>query len=100
MTGKGKLKNKAKAADYLTKAFRQGGPINLQCALLDVIQAQGGYHKVAALGQMSEWQLKLMLWDDGECWKLLRFIRLLKSMGLDLVLVPTGSKAAISSERE
>jgi DNA-binding phage protein len=87
-----KLKDKAKAADYLTKAFRQDDPINLQCALLDVIQAQGGYHKVAKICQISEWQLKMMLWDDGECWKLLRFIKLLKSMGMDLVFVPTEKK--------
>jgi hypothetical protein len=34
----------------------------------------------------------MMLWDDGECWKLLRFIRLLKSMGMDVVLVPAERK--------
>jgi DNA-binding phage protein len=89
-----KLKDQSKAADYLTKAFNQGDPVNLQCALLDVIQAQGGYHKVAAMSQMSEWQLKMMLWDDGECWKVLRFMKLLKSMGMDLNLVPTDQKKA------
>jgi hypothetical protein len=35
---------------------------------------------------------KMMLWDDGECWKFLRFIKLLKSMGMDLVLVPGDKK--------
>lgn len=84
-----KLKNKAYAAEYLTKALNGGDPINLQCALSDVIKVRGGYHKMAAASQMNEWQLKLMLWDDGECWKLLRLVKLLKSMGMDVILSPT-----------
>jgi hypothetical protein len=42
---------------------------------------------VAARSGMSEWRLKLILWDDEEAWKLLRFYKLLKGMGLRLVVV-------------
>lgn len=80
------LKEGKGAARYLTKALQQGDPANLQGALLDVIKARGGYHKVAAASGMSEWRLKLILWDDEECWKLLRFGKLLEGMGLVLAV--------------
>ena len=82
-----KLKDSKETARYLTKALEQGDPANLQGALLDVIRARGGYHVVAARSGMSEWRLKLILWDDEEAWKLLRFYKLLKGMGLRLVVV-------------
>jgi len=82
-----KLKDPGHAARYLTKALEAGDPANLQGALLDVIQAQGGYHVVAAQGGLSEWRLKLMLWDDEEVYKLIRLAKLLKGMGMRLVIV-------------
>ena len=81
------LKEAKGAARHLTKALEQGDPANLQGALLDVIRAKGGYHVVASRSGMSEWRLKLILWDDEECWKLLRFWKLLNGMGLRLVIV-------------
>lgn len=86
------LKEAKGAARYLSRALRQGDPANLQGALLDVIRARGGYHKVAAQSQMSEWRLKLILWDDEECWKLLRFGKLLEGIGLVLVVRPGGKR--------
>lgn len=80
------LKEAKGAARYLTKALQQGDPANLQGALLDVIKARGGYHRVAAASGMSEWRLKLILWDDEECWKLLRLYKLLNGMGLTLLV--------------
>ena len=82
-----KLKDPGHAARYLTKALEVGDPANLQGALLDVIRAQGGYQQVAARSQLSEWRLKLMLWDEEECWKLIRLAKLLAGMGLRLVIV-------------
>jgi DNA-binding phage protein len=82
-----KLKDPGHAARYLTKALEVGDPANLQGALLDVIRAQGGYHQVAARAGVSEWRLKLMLWDEEECWKLIRLAKLLAGMGLRLVIV-------------
>lgn len=84
------LKEAKGAARYLTRAVRQGDPVNLQGALLDVIKARGGYHKVAQMSGMSEWRLKLILWDDEECWKLLRLAKLLDGMGLVLAVRPGG----------
>ncbi len=82
-----KLKDQGHAARYLTKALEYGDPANLQGALLDVIQARGGYHVVASKSGLSEWRLKLMLWDEEESWKLIRLAKLLKGMGLRLVIV-------------
>ena len=73
-----KLKDPTKAARYLSRALEGGDPAKLQGALLDVIRARGGYHKVAEASQMSEWRLKLILWDDEERLKLLRLYKLLK----------------------
>lgn len=81
-----RLKDPARAARHLNKAFEVGDPANLQGAMLDVIRSRGGYHVVAAQAQMSEWRLKLILWDDEEAWKLLRFHKLLAGMGLRLVV--------------
>lgn len=81
------LKDGKGAARYLTRALEKGDPANLQGALLDVIKARGGYHRVAAASGMSEWRLKLILWDDEECWKLIRLYKLLQGMGLRLVIV-------------
>ena len=88
------LKEAKGAARYLTRALEKGDPVNLQGALLDVIRARGGYHKVAAASGMSEWRLKLILWDDEECWKLIRLGKLLNGMGLRLAVRPDdkGSK--------
>jgi DNA-binding phage protein len=82
------LKESKGAARYLTKALEKGDPVNLQGALLDVIRAKGGYHRVASRSGMSEWRLKLILWDDEEAWKLLRFYKLLNGMGLRLAVRP------------
>ena len=82
-----KLKDPTKAARYLSRALEVGDPVNLQGALLDVIRARGGYHRVAAASQMSEWRLKLILWDDEECYKLVRLYKLLKGVGLRLLVV-------------
>lgn len=82
-----RLKDPARAARHLSKALEVGDPANLQGALLDVIRARGGYHKVAAASGMSEWRLKLILWDDEECWKLIRLYKLVAGMGLRLVTV-------------
>lgn len=81
-----RLKDPARAARHLNKALEVGDPANLQGALLDVIRARGGYHQVAAQAQMSEWRLKLILWDDEEAYKLIRLYRLLNGMGLRLVV--------------
>lgn len=82
-----KMKDPGHAARYLTKALEYGDPVNLQCGLLDVIRAQGGYHEVASKSGLSEWRLKLILFDEEECWKLIRLGKLLKGMGLRLVIV-------------
>ena len=87
-----KLEDPGHAARYLTKALEKGDPVNLQGALLDVIKARGGYHKVAAASGMSEWRLKLILWDDEECWKLIRLGKLLNGMGLRLAVRPDDKK--------
>ena len=80
------LKEAKGAARYLNRALRYGDPANLQDALLDVIRARGGYRKVAAQSQVSEWRLKLMLWDAEESWKLIRLGKLLNGMGLKLAV--------------
>jgi DNA-binding phage protein len=82
-----KLEDPGHAARYLTKALEKGDPANLQGGLLDVIRARGGYHRVASRSELSEWRLKLMLWDEEESWKLIRLTKLLKGMGLRLVIV-------------
>lgn len=82
------LKEAKGAARHLTRAVRQGDPVNLQGALLDVIRARGGYHRVASRSGMSEWRLKLILWDEEECWKLIRLGKLLNGMGLRLAVRP------------
>jgi DNA-binding phage protein len=82
-----KLEDPGHAARYLTKALEYGDPANLQCGLLDVIRARGGYQTVASKSGLSEWRLKLMLWDEEESWKLIRLTKLLKGMGLRLVIV-------------
>jgi DNA-binding phage protein len=87
-----KLKDPGHAGRYLTKALEVGDPANLQGALLDVIRARGGYHRVAAKAGVSEWRLKLMLWDEEECWKLIRLAKLLAGMGLRLVIVAVQTK--------
>lgn len=87
-----KLKHPKGAARYLTRALEKGDPANLQGALLDVIKARGGYHRVAAQSQMSEWRLKLILWDEEECWKLIRLGKLLNGMGLRLAVRPDDKK--------
>jgi DNA-binding phage protein len=82
-----KLKDPGHAARYLTKGLEYGDPANMQGGLLDVIRARGGYHVVAARSGLSEWRLKLMLWDEEESWKLIRLAKLLNGMGLRLVIV-------------
>lgn len=86
------LKEAKGAARYLTKALEQGDSANLQGTLLDVIRARGGYHVVASASGMSEWRLKLILWDDEECWKLIRLGKLLNGMGLRLAVRPDDKK--------
>jgi DNA-binding phage protein len=87
-----KFKNKAYAANFLTKALEISEPENLQFILLDVVKANGGYRQVADENGMNEWGLKLMLWNEEEYWKFLRLARLLKSMGLEITLTPTEKK--------
>ncbi|HEV2354648.1 MAG TPA: hypothetical protein VGR89_10410 [Puia sp.] len=82
-----RLKDPTKAARYLTRALEYGDPANLQGGLLDVIRARGGYHVVAAKSGLSEWRLKLILWDEEESWKLIRLEKLLNGMDLRLVIV-------------
>jgi DNA-binding phage protein len=82
------LKEAKGAARHLTRALEKGDPVNLQGALLDVIRARGGYHRVASRSGMSEWRLKLILWDEEECWKLIRLGKLLNGMGLRLAVRP------------
>ena len=82
------LKEAKGAAQHLTRALEKGDPANLQGALLDVIKARGGYHRVASRSGMSEWRLKLMLWDEEESWKLIRLGKLLNGMGLRLAVRP------------
>lgn len=85
-----RLKDPARAARHLTKALEVGDPANLQGAMLDVIRSRGGYHVVAAASGMSEWRLKLILWDDEEAYKLIRLYKLLNGMGLTLVVAVKG----------
>src|ERR1035441_18052 len=82
------LKEAKGAAQHLTRAFEKGDPANLQGALLDVIKARGGSPRVASRSGMSEWRLKLMLWDEEESWKLIRLGKLLNGMGLRLAVRP------------
>jgi DNA-binding phage protein len=84
------LKDPTKAARYLNRALEYGDPDNLRAAFLDLIRAKGGYHRVAAESGLSEWRIKLILWDDEESWKLLRMDKLLKGMGLRLMAKPRG----------
>ena len=86
MTGKMKLKFRDKewVARYLSKALEKGDPMNLQCALLDVIKAQGGYRQVATKSGMSEWQLKRMLSDEVEFYRIVRFVKLFENMGINI----------------
>ena len=53
----------------------------------DVIRVRGGYHAVASKSGLREWRLKLILLDEEEAWKLIRLAKLLKGMGLRLVIV-------------
>jgi DNA-binding phage protein len=95
MTGKMKRKFRDKewVARYLTQALEKGDPINLQCALLDVITAQGGYRQVATKCGLSEWQLKLMLWDEGEFYRIIRLARLFEGVGVNIDLSTKRHKA-------
>jgi DNA-binding phage protein len=68
--------------------LQEDEPANLQGALADVVRAQGGLGKVAARVKMSEWRLRLMLWDQEEAWKLVRLMGLMKALGLRLTARP------------
>ena len=81
-----KFKDKAYAAQFLTAALEGDDSMNLQYVLVDVIEANGGFSKVADLCGMNEEALRVMVHDETEHWKFLRLARLLKSMGLNLTM--------------
>ncbi len=87
------LRDPTKAARYLNRALEYGDPDNLQEAFLDLVKAQGGYHRVAVRSRMNECRVKLIILDEEESWKLLRLYKLLQAMGVRLVAV--GSKRAL-----
>ena len=82
----GKFKDKSYAAEFLTAAFEGDDSMNLQYVLVDIIEANGGFFKVADRCGMSEEALRVMVHDETEHWKFLRLVRLLKSMGLNLTM--------------
>jgi len=83
---KRRLRNRKWAGRHLTRALNQSEPEEVQGALYDVIKAQGTLEKVAAKSGLSEWRIKLMLYDDEEAWKLVRLASVLWGMGLKLVV--------------
>ena len=87
-----KFKDKAYAAQFLTAALEGDDSMNLQYVLVDVIEANGGFNMVADRCGMSEEALRVMVHDETEHWKFLRLARLLKSLGLDLTLMPSEEK--------
>ena len=86
----GKFGDKAYAAQFLTAALEGDDSMNLQYVLVDVIEANGGFSKVADRCGMSEEALRVMVHDETEHWKFLRLARLLKCLGLEVSLKPEG----------
>ena len=83
-----RLKDPKGAARYLTRMLADDEPANVQGALHDVVRARGGTKVVATRAGVSEWRLRLMLWDQEEALKLVRLAGLMKALGLRLVTQP------------
>ena len=82
-----RLKRPREAGRYLTRALNQEEPAELQGRLLDVVHAHGGFGRAAKKAALSEWRMRLVLWDEEEARKILRLCAILRGFGLRLAAV-------------